>query len=59
MNFVTALEGYSTREAITQTLLNLIQEYDGSKREATIPWFDHIEVVAKKMGIDPLEVGVS
>ena len=35
-NFLTALEGYSTRQAITQTSLNLIQEYDGSARETTI-----------------------
>ena len=40
-------------------MLNSIQQYDGSDREATIPWLDHIELIAKKMGIDPLEVRIS
>ena len=39
--------------------LNSIKEYDGSDREVTIPWLDHIKLVAKKMGKDPLEVGIS
>ena len=58
-SFLTALEGYSTRQVLAQTLLNSIQEYDGSDRKATILWLDHIELVAKGMGIDPLEVGIS
>ena len=56
---LTALEGYSTRQAHTQTLLNSLQEYDASDRNATILWLDHIELVTEKMGIDPLEVGIS
>ena len=36
----------------------MIQEYDGSDREAIIPQLDHIELVAKKTCIDPLEVGI-
>ena len=58
-NFLTALEGYSTRQALAQTSLNSIQEYDGSNREVTIPWSDHIELVAEKTAIDHLEVGIS
>ena len=50
---------FLTRQAITQTLLNSTQEDDGSDREATILWMDHIALVAKKIGIDPLEVGIS
>ena len=36
-----------------------IQEFNSSQREATIPWLDQVEVVAKRTGIDPLEVGIS
>ena len=57
-NFLSALEGYSTRQALAQTLLNLIQEYDRSDREPTFPWLDHIELVAKKTGVDPLKVEI-
>ena len=39
--------------------LNSIQEYDGSNKDGTIPWLDHIEMVVEKTGIDPLEVGIS
>ena len=39
--------------------LYLIKEYDISDREATIPLLDHIELVAEKMGIDPLKMGIS
>ena len=39
--------------------LNSIKEYDGSDREASILWLDHIELVAEKMGIDLLEVAIS
>ena len=59
IKFLIALEGYSTRQAITHMLLNSIQEYDGSDREATILWLDHNEQVVEKTGIDPLEVGIS
>ena len=39
--------------------LNSIKEYDGSDREETILWLNNIELVAEKMGIDPLEVAIS
>ena len=39
--------------------LSSIKEYDRSDREATISWLDHVELVAEKMGIVPLEVGIS
>ena len=42
-----------------QTVINLIQEFDGSNLEATITWLDHIEGVMKKMGFNPVEVGMS
>ena len=42
-----------------QTVMNSIQEFDGINQEATIPWLDHIEGVAKKMGFDPVEIGMS
>ena len=40
-------------------MLNILQEYNGSDREATIPWLDKMELVAEMTGIDPLEVGIS
>ena len=39
--------------------LKSIQEYNGSNKDATIQWLDHIEMVAQKYGIDPLETGIS
>ena len=42
-----------------QMAMNSIQEFDGTNREATIPWLDHIEAFGKKTGFDPLEVGMS
>ena len=39
--------------------INLIQEFDGTNWEATIPWLDHVESIAKKTGFDTVEVGVS
>ena len=38
---------------------NSILEFNGTDREATIPWLDHIEAVAKKTGSGPLEIGMS
>ena len=57
--FSVVLKGYSARQALAQMSLNSIKEYDGSEREVTILWLDHIKLVAKKMGIDPLKVGIS
>ena len=37
---LNALENYSTKQALGQSMLNALQEYDGSDREATIPWLD-------------------
>ena len=39
--------------------MNLIQEFNGTNWEATIPWVDHVECATKKMGFDPLEIGIS
>ena len=56
---MTALEGYSSWQVLAQMMMNSIQEFDGTDWEATIPWLDHIEAIAKKTGFDPLEVGMS
>ena len=58
-NFLNLLDSYSSGQAIIQTTLNSIPEYDGSNKAATIPWSDHIEMVAENTGINPLEVGIS
>ena len=58
-NFLHVLDSYSSKQALTQMTLNSIQEYDGSNKDAMIPWLDHIEMVAGKTGIDPLEVGIN
>ena len=42
-----------------QMAMNSIQEFDGTNWEATILWLDHIEAIAKKMGFDPLEIGMN
>ena len=42
-----------------QMVMNSILEFDSTNQEATIPWLDHVKVVAKKMGFDPLEIGMS
>ena len=39
--------------------MNSIQGFDGTNWEATIPWLDHVEGVAKKMGFYPLEIGMN
>ena len=58
-DFLYVLDGYSTKQALTQMSLNSIQEYDGRNKDAMIPWLDHIKMVVEKYGIDPLEVGIS
>ena len=58
-NFLTILDSYSTRQTLAQTSLNSLQEYDGSNKDMTIEYLDHIEMVAEKTGIDPLEVGIT
>ena len=42
-----------------QTMINSIQEFDGTNLEATIPWLDHIESLARKIGFDLVEVGMN
>ena len=41
-NFLHVLDSYSSKQAITQMTLNVMPEYDGSDKAATIPWLDHI-----------------
>ena len=59
VNIVNALDSYSSRPVLMQMAMNAIQEFNSTNQEATIPWLDHIEGVAKKMGFDPLEIGMS
>ena len=59
VTIVNALDSYSSRQVLTQTVMNLIQEFDKTNQEATIPWLDHIKGVTKKTGFDPLEIGMS
>ena len=42
-----------------QMAMNSIQEFDGTDRDATIPWLDHIEAISRKTGFNPLEIGMS
>ena len=56
---LNALENFSAKQALAQSTLNSIQRFDGSDREATIPWSDQVELVAERTGINPLEVGIS
>ena len=59
INLICALEGYSSWQVLMQSMMNSIQEFDGTDMEAIIPWLDHIKAIAKKLGFDPLEVGMS
>ena len=59
INIINALESYPSRQVLMQIAMNSIQEFNGMNREATILWLDHIEAVSKKMGFDPLEIGMS
>ena len=52
-------EGYSSWQVLMQMAVNSIQEFDGMTREATILWLHYIKAIAKKMGIDPIEIGMS
>ena len=40
-------------------MLDALQEYDGSDREATIPWLNQVDLIEENTGIDPLEVAIS
>ena len=59
INLIIALEGYSLQQILTPMVMNLVQEFVGTDREATIPWLDQVKAIAKKMGLDLLEVGMS
>ena len=59
INIINALKGYSLWQVMTQMVMNSIQEFDGTDREATIPWLDHIKAIARKTGFNPLEIGMS
>ena len=59
INLIGALEGYSSWQVLMQTAMNSIQEFNGTNREATIPWLDHVKAIAKKTGFNPLEVSVN
>ena len=59
VSVLNALENYSTKQELTKSMFNILQEYDGSDRQATIPWLDQVELVAEGTGINPLEVGIS
>ena len=37
---------------MTQSTLNTLQEYDGSDREATIPWLDQVDLIAENTCIE-------
>ena len=57
-NFLTILDSYSTWQALAQTSLSSLQEYDRSNKNITIQQFDHIKTAAEKTGMDPLEVRI-
>ena len=59
INIFNALEGYSLWQVLMQMVMNSIQEFNDTDREATIPWLDHIKAIARKTGSDPLEIGMS
>ena len=59
VNLMSASEGYSLWQVLMQSMMNWIQEFSGTDREATLPWLDHVEAIARKMGFDPLEVDMS
>ena len=39
--------------------MNSIQEFDATNHEATILWLDHVKAIVKKMGFDPLQIGMN
>ena len=44
---------------LAQSTLNVIYEFDGSNRESMLSWLGQVELVAERMGFDPLEVVIS
>ena len=59
INIMSVLEGYSLWQVLMQLMMNPIQEFDGTDREATILWLDNIKAIARKMCFNPLEVHMS
>ena len=59
VNVINALVNYSTKQALTQSMLNALQEYGSGDREATISWLDQVELTTENSGIDPLEIVIS
>ena len=59
VNLMSALEDYSSQQVLMQLTMNSAQEFDGTDREATTPWLDHIEAITRKTGFNLLEVGMS
>ena len=56
---ISALQGYSSQQVLMHMVMNSIQEFNDTDREATTPWLDHVKAVARKKGFDPLEIGMS
>ena len=50
---------FLAKQVLAQSTLNTIQEFDSTDGESTISWLDQVELVAKIIGFDPLEVGIS
>ena len=36
-----------------------MKKFDGSDKSSTIPWLDHVEMVAERNNTDPVEVGIT
>ena len=58
INIGNALDSYFSRQFLMQTLMNLIQVFNGTNPEATIQWLAHIKGVTKKMDFDPVDIGM-
>ena len=59
---INVLENFMAKDAVQllpHAALRSIQEFDGSDKVATIPWLDQVELVAERMGNNPVEVGIS
>ena len=59
---INALENCTAKISVqpfVQAVLGSIQEFDGINKATTVPWLDQVELVAKRTGNDPVEVGIS
>ena len=59
INIINAFQGYPSWQVLTQMVVNSIQEFNDTDREATLLWLDHVKAVARKTGLEPLEIGMS